>query len=262
MADSFAKVARQNALVIHALMMHHIKSRFFGNGLGYVMTMAWPFVHLAVLVSSFYFGKRVSPYGDSILLYAAVSVVPFIAFSYTSRFIMMGAVVNRSFLQYPIVKVLDIFASRIILEVISMCIVCAVMTTLLSIGGVDCMPKDAVAASFAFGASILLFVSFGLLNGMIALAAPMWVTGFALSTIVIWITSGVFVVPSALPEYARKLIAINPVVHCIEWMRDAYYLDYNSIVLDKTYLISFCVVSAFLGLVGERVFRSFLVMSR
>ena len=38
-------------------------------------------------------------------------------------------------------------------------------------------------------------------------------------------------------------------------MRSAYYQDYGATILDKTYLISFALVTLFIGLVLERLVR-------
>ena len=66
------------------------------------------------------------------------------------------------------------------------------------------MPRDIAQAALAFMAAILLGLGFGMLNGVIALAIPMWFTGYVLLTIVLWITAGVVFVPDALPVAFRR----------------------------------------------------------
>jgi capsular polysaccharide transport system permease protein len=60
-----------------ALMLRNIRTRFFGNGLGYVLTMAWPLSHIFILVIIFTVMGRAAPYGDSPALFVATGVVPF-----------------------------------------------------------------------------------------------------------------------------------------------------------------------------------------
>ncbi len=45
----------------------------------------------------------------------------------------------------------------------------------------------------------------------------------------------------------------------VEWMRSAYYDGYGAIVLDKTYLIAFALVTLFFGLALERLVRGKLL---
>ena len=66
-------------------------------------------------------------------------------------------------------------------------------------------------------------------------------------------------VPDALPEIARYYLSFNPVLHAIEWMRSAYYPDYGSLVLDKTYLLYWGIGAVFVGLGLERLLRGRLL---
>ena len=104
-------------------MLHDIKSRFFGNGLGYVVTILWPSTHIAIVILAYIIGKRPVPYGNSALLYASTCVLPFIAWNYMSRFTMMGMLQNRSFLAYPVIKPLDMMFARLALEHVSIFII-------------------------------------------------------------------------------------------------------------------------------------------
>ena len=47
----------------------------------------------------------------------------------------------------------------------------------------------------------------------------------------------------------------NPVLHAVEWMRNGYYADYDSMVLDKAYLVVVGGILVFVGLAGERLTR-------
>ena len=90
---------------------------------------------------------------------------------------------------------------------------------------------------------------------MIALA-------FALVQILLWITAGVVFVPDALPEIAREFLAYQPILQVVEWMRSAYFEGYGSLILDRTYAVSFGVVTIFLGLLLERAMRGHLLVLR
>ncbi|MGO8973331.1 MAG: hypothetical protein ACLQNV_07360 [Steroidobacteraceae bacterium] len=128
--------------------------------------------------------------------------------------------------------------------------------------GINAMPRDIVQASFALGAAVLFGLGFALLNVVIALAFPAWLTGYALLTIILWLTSGVYFVPDALPAITRDALAYQPATQVIEWMRAAYYEGYGSAVLGGAYVIGWGIVTVFLGLLLERAMRGHLLAVR
>src|SRR5262249_32637540 len=121
---------------------------------------------------------------------------------------------------------------------------------------------DIVQAAYALGASLLLGLGFGLMNGVIALAFPPWFTGYTLITMLLWFSSGVYFVPDAMPSVVREALAWLPPVQVIEWMRSAYYEGYGVLVLDRRYAIGFAVGAIFLGLTLERMIRGYVLGNR
>ncbi|MFX9089412.1 hypothetical protein ABTN55_19875, partial [Acinetobacter baumannii] len=73
---------------------------------------------IIVLVVNVVAGRLV-PYGDSAVLWFATGMIPFAAFQYTSRFIMLGIVNNKPLVVFPRVKIMDILLARAIVEVLS-----------------------------------------------------------------------------------------------------------------------------------------------
>jgi capsular polysaccharide transport system permease protein len=198
---------------------------------------------------------RTAPYGSSAALWFATGVVPFAAFSYVSRFTILGMIMNKPLLVLPIIRVTDILFARVILEILSSVIIVLVLITAFWILGIDFTPISIVEACKAFLAVVLLGAGFGIVHSIIAAFLPMWFTVYTLATILFWIASGVLFVPDALPEKIAYWLSFNPVLQCVEWMRSAYYEGYGSHLLDKTYVIRWGVGSIFLGLLLERLVR-------
>jgi capsular polysaccharide transport system permease protein len=244
--------------VIVALMLRDIKTRF-GNEFGFILAIAWPLSHILILLLINTAMGRIAPYGDSAALWFATGIVPFMSFSYTARFIMLGIVLNRPLLVFPRVKITDILFSRALVEVLNAGAVILVLILIFWFLGIDFMPIDIVQACSALVASILLGLGVGVINGIIAAALPMWITGYALLNIILWISSGVFFVADSLPEIIRVPLSFHPVLQAIEWMRSAYYEGYGANVLDRRYLISFALVCLCFGLLSERLVRGKLL---
>jgi capsular polysaccharide transport system permease protein len=244
--------------VIVALMLRDIKTRF-GNEFGFVLAIAWPLSHVLILLLINTGMGRTTPFGDSAALWFATGIVPFMSFSYMARFIMLGIVLNRPLLVFPLVKITDILFARAIVEVLNAGSVILILALIFWSLDIDFMPINTVQACFALGASMLLGLGVGVINAIIAVAAPMWVTGYALFNLVLWVSSGVFFVADSLPEIIRYPLSFNPVLQLVEWMRSAYYEGYGATILDRRYVITFALICLCVGLLLERLVRGRLL---
>jgi capsular polysaccharide transport system permease protein len=241
--------------IVYALMMHDMKSRFFGNGLGQIVMIIWPFAHIGVLLAVYVVTNRPHPYGESLLQYSAVSVYPFICLNYTARFIAYSAQTNKMFLQYPVIKPMDIIMSRAFLEMISITIVAFMVIIVVYVSGANVMPDDPAQAVEALFATMFLSVGFGFLNAPFAFFIPLWTLVVALLIIVLYLTSGIMFLPTTVPEPYRTYLSYNPLLQCVEWFRAAYYSDYPLDLLDKTYLLEISLAFMTTGLMLMKLFR-------
>ena len=245
--------------VFHALVLHDIKSRFFGNGLGYVVTILWPGAHLAVIMGIYAATGRGNGYGTSPLLFVATGVLPYICWNYISRFCMMGVIQNKSALSYPIINILDIIFSRIFLEIVTCTIVTFLLLAFLMCNSIDVVPIHPAQAAFGLLSAVLLGIGFAVLNASIVLIFPLWILGYVLVLISFWFTSGVVINPEVLPEQIGYWLSWNPLLHCIEWLRSAYYDDYPARLLDKGYVLEVGFGSLALGLLMQRTMKRYLL---
>jgi capsular polysaccharide transport system permease protein len=233
-----------------------VQTRFFGSALGFVIAIAWPVSHIFILIGINGAVGRAAPYGDDPALFFATGLLPFMCFNYMSRFTMLGVMLNRPLLGYPIVKVADILIARAILEVLNAGIVVIVTMIILTAMGVDVQPPRPIDAMCALLACMLLGFGFGIVNGVIAGMFSFWLTPFSLFQILMWMASGVILVPDELPETARYWLSFNPALIGVEWMRSAFYEGYGlGELLDKRYMLGFAVTTLFVGLLMERAMR-------
>jgi capsular polysaccharide transport system permease protein len=249
--DALARQCR----VIFALMLRNLRTRFFGHGLGYLIAIGWPLVHILCLVLVGVFTKRAPPLGGSIALFIGVGTVPFMTFSYLSRFMMMSVMTTRPLLAFAEVKVLDVLFASALLEILASCCVTIILLLLAVSYDLPVMPADTVEAACAFAVAVLLGLGFGLLNGVIALVLPLWATVWSLCLIVLYVTSGVLFVPNALPEPLRTVAGYQPFLQVVDWMREAYFGEYTSAVLDRSYAVRWALGATFAGLLIERATR-------
>ena len=208
----------------------------------------------ALIAMSVVFG-RLAPYGDNTALFFGTGLVPYMSYLYISRFMMVSVQHTRPLLAFPIVKIPDLLFAGAILEVLSSCCSISVLAVVLTAFGVDVVPLNPAQAAFALCAAMFLGLAFGVVKSLLLLANPVWMTVSSLFNIFLYVTSGIFFVPSALPSQLQFYLFFNPLLHIIEWMRSAYYEGYGIELLDKRYPVGFAAILLFLGLVIERVFR-------
>ena len=243
-----------------ALMLRIIKSRLGGNEFGFVvMGIGWPLSHILILIVINSHLGRAAPYGESAALWFATGVVPFMAFQYMSRFIMLGTVLNKPLFAFPVVKIADVLFAAAIVEVLSSALTVMIVGAIFWTFGINFMPSDVVQACLAMLAMMLLGLAWGVIGGVAGTIAPGLMMPFFLFQILAWMSSGIVFVPDALPESVRTALSYLPYLQGVEWMRSAYYEGFGSNVLDKSYMVSFSTVLLFVGLAFERLMRGKLL---
>ncbi|WP_036291864.1 ABC transporter permease [Methylosinus sp. PW1] len=260
--SEFRDAFRRQRLVLFALMLRNIRTRFFGHGLGYLVAIAWPLVHTLIIILLFVFNSRMAPVGESTLLFVATGAVPFQVQAYLSTFMMMSVLQSRPLFAFPEVKVMDSLISSILLEILSSCTVVLILLILGSAFGENLAPRDIEQAALAYAAAIILGVGIGFFNGTLALAMPMWALMYSLLRILLWFASGTVFLPDNLPEPYRTMQSYNPIAQSIEWMRYAYYDGVGAGFLDRAYVLEFGVGMIFVSLLIERMTRGHLLSLR
>ncbi|WP_413992032.1 ABC transporter permease [Labrys okinawensis] len=259
---TFMTAFERQRRVMVAVLLRNVRTRFFGHGLGYVFAILWPVAHMLLLAAMFIGAGRAPPVGESTLQFVCTGCVPFMAYSYLARFMMVSLISAKPLMGLPEVKVMDVLLSSALLEILSAAVVIIVMICLGVAFDVSVWPQSITTAFCAMSAAILLGVGFGVLNGVIVLAYPMWMTGYALLSIAIWGASGVMFIPDLVPEPYRTWLSYNPMLQVVEWMRAAYYEGYGDQTLNRSYVVAFGAATLLAGLILERVMRGYVLSSR
>lgn len=238
-----------------AVLLRDMRTRFFNHGLGFLLVSLWPLAHMLILLAIYTFVGRNTPYGESLNVFFATGLIPTLMFMYVSRFMSLSVLLNRSMLAFPVVTVVDIMMARAFLEIIAAFLTLIFMFVILLALGESPFPADPYQAACAYFASMLLAIGCGFLAGVVVMFLPFFATIYALMMVVVYLASGTLFVSSAIPDPIAYALSWNPIFHAVEWMRAAFYPDYNSKWLDKTYLIIFGLLCLCAGLALERILR-------
>ncbi|MBK0399980.1 ABC transporter permease [Limibaculum sp. M0105] len=109
------------------------------------------------------------------------------------------------------------------------------------------VPYDFLTCLEAFVLTALLAFGMGLIRGYSRLFMPVFERVYAIFSRVLLFISGVFYVPSFLPPAFRELLAWNPVLHAIDWVRTGVYSGYPELILSRGYFVAFVLGSVALG---------------
>lgn len=246
---------RRYITVLKSLILRDIKSRFLGSSWGYLLSLGWPLSHIGFLLILHGAFGRIQPYGESAAVWYSTGIVPFMAFSYTMRFIILGLIQNYPLLSFPVVKIMDIIIARTIIEIISVFMVFCIISVVLNFVGVSFIPTKPLLAFYAVIMSLSLGISFGIIFAGLARMSAAWNLISILFVMILWAVSGVFFVPFYLPDILIYAMYINPLVHIIALFRSAYFDGFGSELTDIPYVVKWCIFSLCAALFLERLLR-------
>ncbi|OOG63085.1 hypothetical protein B0E45_29770 [Sinorhizobium sp. A49] len=245
--------------VVLALILRDMRTRFGRSHLGYLVAIAWPFSHLLTLISIMAFVNRLAPIGGDPAVFVSTGVLPYILCLYPARMMGLALESSRALFLFPIITPFDVIVSRAIIEFMTAFIVVILLFTVAGAIGVDMTPIDASTLASGLLATIYLSLAMGFLNVVMVSIFRMWHITFIIIMIVMYMSAGVFVVPSAVSSEFREFMWFNPLFHCVEWIRSAYYEGYGDELLSESYVMWVATACLLVGLLGERFLRGKLL---
>lgn len=249
LGDSLAIQGR----VLGALLMREVLTRYGRHNIGFLWLFVEPMM-FTLGVSALWYATKAT-HGSSL---------PIIAFAITGYSSVLlwrnmpgrcaGAIgPNLSLMYHRNVRVIDIFLSRVLLEIGGTTVSFVALTLFFSGIGWMKLPEDLtkVIVGWAllawFGASLAIFV--GALSERSEIVEKIWhPTAYLLFPL-----SGAVFMVDWLPPAAQQVVLLLPMVHCVELMREGFFGSQVKAHYDLVYVIVFCLVLTLLALSQERV---------
>jgi ABC-type polysaccharide/polyol phosphate export permease len=250
--SSLLKSWRIQRRVIGALLMREILTRFGRHNIGFL----WLFVEpmLFTLGVTTLWTLTGASHGSSL------PIVAFAISGYSSVLLWrnmptrcIGSVTpNLALMYHRHVKVIDIFASRLLLEA-SGATISFVMLSLVFIGlGRITPPEDPSKVLFAwfmlswFGFSLAIFL--GALSEQSELVEKLWPP----TSYLLFPLSGAAFMVDTLPRAAQDIILLLPMVHGIELLREGYFGSTFKAHYNIAYMAAICAGLTLFGLAKTR----------
>jgi len=243
---------------IYALLMREIQTRFGAKKIGFLWAILESLAHVTIFVLIKSFLGISGPDGINIILFLITGIVPFFYFRNIITRMMDALKSNKSLLSITKISFLDFFYARFLLEIF---LVLITLPAIMVIGILVASNLDLyyftgyeinnilqiLTALFFLGA---MGFGFGLIFSSLEvfLPATQMIVGFILR--ILYFTSGVIISIDRVPERFHDILYYNPIVHCMEILREGFFFEYTlrDNFMDYSYLSIVSLTSIFFGL--------------
>ncbi|MDT9546338.1 MAG: ABC transporter permease [Chlorobium phaeovibrioides] len=250
MTEGFGHSLKVQMRVIGALMRREMLTRYGRNNIGFLWLFAEPI--LFTLLTMAIWGVRKSGSGLPMTAFAITGYpVAMIWRNSVSRG-MKAISSNNALLYHRNVRVLDIFTSRIMLEVIG--VIAAMFFLIVAFVYLGWMQPPENTPQVVVGLGLLGWFGFALALVIGSLAEFSEVINRLWSpfSFFLFISSGIFTLVDWLPPLAQHYILLLPMAHGTELVRDGYFGSLFNAHYDIGYLVLWCLVLTLAGFVLMR----------
>lgn len=255
-APGFGDRVRTQAHVIHALIIRETRTRFGDSRLGYGWALIEPILHIVLLAVVFSLLMRGRPpIGSHFFVFYFTGLVPYLVFVHTSTSMMHAVTANGALLQLPPVKPFDAILARGLLEFATDMVVAVLILVGFAAFGLPALPADFASVGTALLLTAALGCGVGFVNAVLQTILRSWDRVWNNVTRLLYFFSGIFYVPGMMPDWSREILAWNPLLHAIDWIRAGFFAGYDPHWLNRRYLVVCGVLAAVAGLAVERGFR-------
>ncbi|MCY1670971.1 ABC transporter permease [Novosphingobium sp. SL115] len=249
---SFRRSLAIQIRVVWALMLREVLTRYGRHNIGLFWLYVEPMMFtIGVTILWYAIGAN---HGSNlpIMAFALTGYSTILLWRNMPNRVVMAVSSNLSLMYHRNVRVIDLFASRLLLEFISVTSSFFFLTVLFGFTGYMDPPEDILALCGAwmvtawFGGSLALFL--GAVGEKSELVEKLWHP----LAYILFPLSGAAFLADALPPGTREKMLLIPMVHCTEMIREAYFGSKVTAHYNLGYLVSWNMILTILGLSIER----------
>lgn len=238
--------------VIGALLMREILTRYGRHNIGFLWLFAEPMMFTLGVTTLWTLTRATHGSSLPIVAFAVTGYSSVLLWRNMSGRCVNAVAPNAALMYHRNVKVIDIYASRLLLEAAGATISFITLTIIfVSIGWMP-PPADILKVVTGwvmlawFGAALALVV--GTLSERSEVIEKLW---HPMSYILFPLSGAGFMV-EWLPIQAQKFVLLLPMVHGVEILRGGYFGSTVRVHYDISYMAIVCLCLTFFGLVQER----------
>ena len=256
MASSATPFRRSLAIqirVISALLMREVLTRYGRHNIGFLWLFVEPMIFTLGVTALWTLGKATHGSDLPIVAFAVTGYSSVLLWRNMPGRLSSAIEPNLALMYHRHVKVIDIFASRIVLEITGT--TTSFVSLLLFFNSIGWMkpPEDVLKIILGwillawFGAALALLV--GALSARTEIVEKIW---HPMAYLLFPLSGAVFMV-DWLPAAAQDLILLLPMVHGVELLREGYFGSKVHAHYDIAYMAICSLLLTLLGLAQERI---------
>lgn len=242
--------------VIGAVLMRELHTRFGRDNIGYLWMFVEPML-LAAAISGVHLAVHARlPYGMDIVPFYLAGYTPFLMFRQIVNRAPATIESNRTLLYHRQISLFDLLLSRALLDLVGTSLALFTLMAATTAIGLGELP-DRPLLVFA-GLLLMFWLSFGF-SLPLAAAAELSSTVDRLThpaTYIMMPLSGVFFLIEQVPPSYRDILVWGPIIHITQLIRMGQYGNFNSVYVDIPYVVMWCVVLTFVGMIALRWVRA------
>lgn len=244
------------ARVVFALALRETRTRFGAHQLGYIWALLEPVFWIATFAGMFLLIHRATPMGMAVIPFLVTGIVTYELAVKTADRVSLSIDGNKALLFYPHVQPLDLVLARGALEFATSLTVFAVLMGGYFLATQSFVIDDILRVLFGLGLAGLFGTSLGTVLCALAVYsnATQRIKGPVMRPL-FWI-SGLFFSVNGLPSQLRDYLLWNPIIHCVELVRDGWFPSYTAHYASPSYVMVWIIGLAFVGLTLERHVRT------
>jgi capsular polysaccharide transport system permease protein len=229
------------------------------GGLGVLVAVCEPILHIGVFCSWHYFSRIMPIYGTSTILFIATGLYPVFLFIHLSGHIIISSRISIATRRFPIEGAMpSLIASGLVGLIIF------AMTGVIFFGGLyilatpQAIPFEPQKVFHSMVALTCFGAGAGLSNAVIDRLIPYWRFIWGSAARIMILFTGVLYVPDLMPPYMRDVLAWNPITHGVGLFRQGFYPHYPTVLYDPRYMWTCALSSLLVGVFLHYLFRATL----
>lgn len=245
--------------VIRALLMREVLTRYGRHNIGFLWLFVEPMLFTLGVTAFWTLAGLHTQSSIPIVAFAITGYSSVLLWRNMPARCLQAIESNLALMYHRRVKVIDIFASRLLLEAVGATTSFIVLALLFTSLGWMRPPQDVLKVVFGwfmlawFGMALGLFL--GALSSRSELVEKLWHP----ASYLLFPLSGAAFMVDWLPKAAQDLVLWLPMVNAVEYLREGYFGSTARTHYDLGYLAASCLILTALGLAQERVASKLVV---
>lgn len=238
--------------MIGALLMREIITRYGRHNIGFLWLFVEPMMFTLGVMALWSASNMDHGSNIPIVAFAITGYSSILLWRNTANRCSKAIEPNLSLMYHRNVKVIDIFLSRIILEIIGATVSIMVLTLFFSTIGWMSIPYDIMTVLIGWILLIWFSIGLGLIVGSLSERSETFERVWHVVTYLLFPLSGAVFMLHWLPEGAKDVLIWFPMVHGTEMIRHGYFGEIIPTYEDPIYFIIVNLILTFIGLAMAR----------